>query len=998
MNDQLINDAIARAGDTASQYAGSLQGDRYTGTHLQGGSSAVKAPAVGGFSAGNLLKSAGNLITSGAKAVYHSAVDAPKALGEYLSGAEHAGYQNTSLAKASDSALRAQQELTKAYQSGRITKDAYSKGLKDLTKQQLDTSKQAQEVSKSVGTIGERAKAAVDTATTVATVAAPELKTLATAAEGEGLLAKSAGVVADTIGAGKGSVPGKLVRNALISQPTAAVPGQIVGDVKNKNYGDLALQAGTLVGLPAAGKYVAPAVTDALGVLKSKAFGEAGSLINGLKFNDGTISDFVSTLSGTTQQRYEKIARQVQQHMVDEKKSVNSVVNYYSGGNQIGEQSAKDFLDQASKHIAADRAAVKAGQAGQLAFETKGQTVIAARWDNATRQAAVEGLQAGKSVDQLMKEGIIPNNPNLIKEIEAKVAAGGPEALTKIHAAPTTLKSKSAELEQLFTETGGAPDTFAKQGHGDYVFSRGPAGSANYRTPSQTAELVAGKSAEGVLGKAGTALTRAGLSPVANQGSIMPAVKTSLKNEFGESGAKILNVLNDNLKASTGAFDPRLLSKTEISTILGKAGIDVNPAQVRAALDRAYSNLSLADRGAGPKLVDKLIKNVPGMRQYLRIQSAGKFGINPFFAGKVAIKSGILAAGEADSVALLGRASQEAENFAAKIMSGRVVGEGAEDFLGTTAAVKPGLVGRFQQKLSANMVDKIAKTNGTTVEKALAENGELAKQMQHAVESVVGYPKGGYLDSNLAKTLNIAVFPSRFETKIATAGVKYLAKQPPVTRAVLINHLLNARTWVESPEGEKWKEQNSELVDAMNYFTPTHTLQQFMDFLGKGQKIGDLGQIAGLPLGVIAQIINNQGVNTGALGGSEGVKTKTGQPYAQKLPVTPTARLQQAGTDLVSSLFGWPGSTLGLQSKTDLIQHNVPGLKPVKGGFKTAGTSTSTGAGTSPKSPQPRVIQGISASKAPSVPSRVDALASKTQKAPRQKSLKILPRNLQLPR
>jgi hypothetical protein len=63
-----------------------------------------------------------------------------------------------------------------------------------------------------------------------------------------------------------------------------------------------------------------------------------------------------------------------------------------------------------------------------------------------------------------------------------------------------------------------------------------------------------------------------------------------------------------------------------------------------------------------------------------------------------------------------------------------------------------------------------------TVEELLQKNPD---QIADALRVIVQYPRQGVLASPLARTLNIAFFPMRYNAKVTIMTANILAKQPP---------------------------------------------------------------------------------------------------------------------------------------------------------------------------------------------------------------------------
>lgn len=480
------------------------------------------------------------------------------------------------------------------------------------------------------------------------------------------------------------------------------------------------------------------------------------------------------------------------------------------------------------------------------------------------------------------------------------------------------------------------------------------------RSPNQVADLVTGKQAR--FGSFGDAIRKAGLSP---EGVAPGVVNNAVREQFITEASKIPGLegnggkIYDALRTATydkvGANDARFLSKGAIADIV--QGIKIGDSKIgtgmegdiRHALDRAYLNISREIRGAGPRIEDQVVAHFPGMRQYLRAQNTGRFSnLNPFYASKVMVKGEAIAQAYGEGAAPLtgsGADRKALSDLVAQAVKGGESNFNTKEYLGSGAGrVSNSLVGRVQQNQAERLTQAILSKNGLKAGDTLSP--EVRDAVEHGVQSVYGYPKGGYTSSNLAKTLNLALFPSRFESKVAQAGVHYLSSLEPAARVAVVTDLANAGNWLSSDKGQKWQKDNSELVGIIKYLTPVATIGHVAGAVTHpgDMYVQDLGQIGALPFGIISTVLENQGVDLGHLGSSPYVNPQTGAIQGKSIPESTKARIQQGLSDLVSSLFSYPGKTLGLSSKSSLVQTAIPYLKPGQGETKRVGDGPTPGA------------------------------------------------------
>ena len=250
----------------------------------------------------------------------------------------------------------------------------------------------------------------------------------------------------------------------------------------------------------------------------------------------------------------------------------------------------------------------------------------------------------------------------------------------------------------------------------------------------------------------------------------------------------------------------------------------------------------------------------------------------------------------------------------------------------STATPGSQLMRSNQQKIVGGLAEDLAKAHGTTVKDLMATDSPLKTEVLQHLKLVTSYGDGGYLNSPMAKSLNMVIFPSRFATKVGMAAAKAFSDQPPAVQFGVVHALSNTQAWLNGSDGQKWQQDNADFIKVIKYMTPLAELDNVGKFVGGGFHVGDLGQLGGLPMGVLSTMLTHQGVNLGPLGSSGGTNPSTGLPYTNNIPQTTMARFQQGFTDLIGSMFSYPGATVGLPSKTKVIQGASGGLlKPALG-------------------------------------------------------------------
>jgi len=205
-----------------------------------------------------------------------------------------------------------------------------------------------------------------------------------------------------------------------------------------------------------------------------------------------------------------------------------------------------------------------------------------------------------------------------------------------------------------------------------------------------------------------------------------------------------------------------------------------------------------------------------------------------------------------------------------------------------------------------------------TVDTLLATRGQDVIDM---IRPIVQYPTKGILNSNLAKAMNLAVFPARYNLKVTSLAVKAIANQTPAIQGAVIRGLWNYENWLKSDAGMAWQQDYANEIRFMKWITPVNSLEWTMKTLqGDRGSFMDLGQLGGLPFGVWGTILQDQGIIPRQ---SPYVDPKTGEIFSTKIPQSVKGRMAMAITDMIGSAFTFPGRTVGLPSKQQNLRDFV---------------------------------------------------------------------------
>lgn len=387
--------------------------------------------------------------------------------------------------------------------------------------------------------------------------------------------------------------------------------------------------------------------------------------------------------------------------------------------------------------------------------------------------------------------------------------------------------------------------------------------------------------------------------------------------------SKIGNALTLNQNQAAALYDIRQLTPQEVSEALstGTTKVTTKEArQVSKAVMQGYLDTPMEFRGLGDKVVDALYRYNPLQKYYSRVQGALRYTYNPFFrlqeSTETALLSGLKGGNRltnlADNNLVWNRSRQELDDAArflddSGVFASSLPGEAATDLvLGRiTANITNG-----QKRDLAGLALDIAKSKGQSLDDLVKNNPE---ELADALRVVVQYPKKGVLASSLARTMNTVFFPMRYNAKVTMVAGQVLAKQPPSVQKAVLHSLFEMRDWLKSEEGINWQAANADAIQLFKWITPINSIAYTMNLLShRPDSIGEVGALGGLPLGVISQILDSQGVidiNTPY------VNPKTGDVFPDYIPNTTKARAATALTDLLGSTFNYPGRILGLPGK-----------------------------------------------------------------------------------
>ena len=529
-----------------------------------------------------------------------------------------------------------------------------------------------------------------------------------------------------------------------------------------------------------------------------------------------------------------------------------------------------------------------------------------------------------------------------------------------------------------------------------------------------------------ILGNIGQALTGIGLSPQASAQQVYGEFTAILRNNLKDTdvvpkvpGQNPLQATDSLLKqlsnymqkqTRTGAFNRTSiqdLRQMTVKDIQAATGLNEEKAKLlQMAIAKAHIQVPLAIKGLGEKAVDLALYGSRGQaflaRRFQRLQSALRFSMNPFFQYlRVIPKNEILTESKGGGYLRAianGRVKEMNQTrdmlrkagFFSKVPGhlGNVITGEATDYLGSVSAISslvPKTLLPMQEKSISALIDTFAQRSGLETQEYIDTH---AQDIRDTIQAISAYPlKKSFLNSPLARTLNIAIFPFRFEAKVGGAMAQALAHAGLLPRVAFIKGLTQAHDFLNSPQGKTWYQQNADVIGLIKYITPLGTLNEVFNSLlpGHDHSIGNFGELGGLPFGWIPQLLDNEGLTNF---NGVGINPQTGQPYAKYIPADQRAQLAVGLQTFLEQVFTYPGATIGLPSKTKIVSGLSEGIV---GANSKRDFTTSNGSMTDPSqinypqnaqtSPVPGTSVPAATPTAPPVLSKPSSSSTKKKKA-----------------
>ena len=159
----------------------------------------------------------------------------------------------------------------------------------------------------------------------------------------------------------------------------------------------------------------------------------------------------------------------------------------------------------------------------------------------------------------------------------------------------------------------------------------------------------------------------------------------------------------------------------------------------------------------------------------------------------------------------------------------------------------------FAEKFGMGLDEALAFTYEKGVKKY--KNPQMVQMMREATQAIFHYAPG-ITTSPLMKTLNIAFFPLRFQTKTLQLTANWLKTLSPASRLIVMNNFVHFANWAGTDEGIEWRRTNrNALYNLFSYTTAYEQIGQGIEAVTKGRLFGgNAGLIGGVPFGFIVNL------------------------------------------------------------------------------------------------------------------------------------------------
>lgn len=779
---------------------------------------------------------------------------------------------------------------------------------------------------------------------------------------------------------GKRVAVGLLVKRPLFYQQNVEDVKDVYSGMVNGDYGSALKSTGWIASQMLAGGPVGWFINKGkqAGVKLRELSVGRGSLIDTVSSqigdkNPAQMARYMNRIKERAPKEYKKseeilrILQETNLRVADENVGIaakNVIHTYDQAGVDRATITPKMIIDDYSKwHEAAQIADSLKGKNIRGLDQNQIDNLVVVRWDSVMKRGLANAIEEAGDDIQAMTNVINDlsnrpsngwgNNPNLMKQL-IKIVSEAPtakDAAARIKSIPTATvmpdnlpKSVQKKLSELgygvaVPLSGVRKTPMVKLEEARKIITGAVRG--NTEVFDEAIEPMPALAAiNGALSKAG--LSPQGTNKVANDSLRQSLVASIAKTDIGRSlgmlregdaekgGAALLSQLQRYVEKMKPVFalgkissgknavtDIRMLRPSEIAEALGVSQSSAKEVQ-KAILD-AYTKVPLELRGLGDRAVDYAFKYNPAHKYYARIQSALRYTYNPFFRTQEMVETSILSKMNANKF-LWTNTKKELDETAEKLANyglfeGNLSSAAADDVV--FGRISANLT-KSQKRNLSGLALSVADRKGISIDEMMEKYPD---ELEDAIKIVVQYPNKGVMTSALARTLNVAFFPMRYNAKVSMMAAKKIAELPPSLQLGVIQGFMKMKDWLKSDEGIKWQSENSDALQVLRWITPMGSIEQFYKIVsGNAKSPGDFGLLGGLPFGLISQILDSQGViklNTPY------INPKTGDQLPNYIPQTARARAAVAVNDLIGTMFSFPGRTLGLPGKEATLRKTI---------------------------------------------------------------------------
>lgn len=726
--------------------------------------------------------------------------------------------------------------------------------------------------------------------------------------------------------------------NLMDTQSVAGVANDVAhGKVSPVDIGlaaSSALPGGPLGALTAGGKKIGSGI--------NKAIYDTSGLFDHINIKGGSVNSLLQKVAEKDPEKASQLTNVLRiaqdnilkQYKGDKVGAAQAIGDYIGVGKRSSTLSLSDFakeLDALAQGniLAQGKKIQKLGEAGQLVMDGKVLTpgelknLGAVKSTMAEKQSLISALKGAKNSEEAAKviSDFTSQNTRFAGNAQNRGVLDG-ILNTGMYGdnAAKFVKDNLTGTSQVFRKTADGKLRKVVFDNGYYLGMRSSKAIPFATDVAKVAQLETGHKAP--LGFVGNMLSKMGMSTQEQAqgvgGRMFKQAQNKLESLINDRQINIgqdrnvqdmVDELSHFAETKNGITDLRQIKWKEVGQILGVSNNDAK--SITKAIKESFLGLPVAERGLANKIMDFNMAKNPLAPSYSRVQSTARYEKNPFFRAQEDIETKLGIASLTKSGAVPGRDYTDTINTLkeAKIFNQGFSNQGAQEGFGKISAK----LSRSQYNDLAAGFESLAKQRGVSVAE-LATNPKFADVVD-TIKGIVQYPDKGMTSSNFMKMANLLVFPTRYNIKVTQLAAKALANESGVRQFAVLKGISDMNNYLKSDAGIKWQSKNSEALGLLRYFTPIGSIESVYKMLsGDIRTPRDIGLIGGLPFGVISQALQGQGLINFD---SPYLDPKTGEVVPDKIPADMKARLSQLLSDIIGTLYTYPGRIVNAPSKNE---------------------------------------------------------------------------------